>query len=207
MATNKKVKKTKNKKSTTKVTRSVAKKVKASSKKPSVAKKLASKKPSKSVTLKKAVKTKTTPKAALAKSKPSAKKATKPKATVAKKATAKASVAKVASAKKPSKPQGPKGKAWLLPLDDRILVEIAEMAPVSPGGIILVDSSYQPENVHGHVIAVGRGHQSKKGRIRPTDVKVGDKIIFSKYAGDKVSHDGVNFVIIRETEVLGFASN
>jgi chaperonin GroES len=54
---------------------------------------------------------------------------------------------------------------------------------------------------------VGRGHQSKKGRIRPVEVTVGDKIIFSKYAGDKISQDGVNFVVIRETEILGLAAN
>lgn len=105
------------------------------------------------------------------------------------------------------KTSAPKGVAWMQPLDDRILVEIADSEQVTPGGIVLIDSSNQPENMHGYVVAVGRGHQSKKGRIRPIEVKAGDKIIFSKYAGDKVSYDGVNFVIIRETEVLGFAAN
>ncbi len=107
----------------------------------------------------------------------------------------------------PKKATGPKGKAWLKPLDDRLLVEVAEVATTTPGGIVLVDSSSQPDNTQGYVLAVGRGHQNKKGRIRPVEVNVGDKIIFSKYAGDKVSLDGVNFVIIRETEILGFAAN
>lgn len=101
----------------------------------------------------------------------------------------------------------PKGTAWLQPLDDRILVELVKIDEVSPGGIILVDSSIQPDNLQGVVLAIGRGHQNKKGHIRPLDVKIGDKIVFSKYAGDKISQDGVNFVVIRETEVLGFAAN
>lgn len=120
------------------------------------------------------------------------------------KAPKKASVG--AEATKP-KALTPKGSAWLQPLDDRILVELCEEPQVSPGGIILVDSSTQPDNVQGLVLAVGRGHQSKKGRIRPVEVKKGDKIIFSKYSGDKVSLHGVNFVIIRESEILGFASH
>jgi len=101
----------------------------------------------------------------------------------------------------------PKGKAWLRPLDDRLLIEITDEPKKSPGGIILIDSTEQVENLQGFVIAVGRGHQGKKGRIRPIEAKTGDKVIFSKYSGDKISHDGVNFVVIRETDVLGFASN
>ncbi len=129
------------------------------------------------------------------------------KATIKKSATPKAAVSKPSKTTKIAKPSSPKGKTWLQPLDDRILVEVAEQDQVSPGGIVLIDSSTQPDNVQGFVVAVGRGHQNKKGRIRPIELKAGDKIIFSKYAGDKVSQDGVNFVIIRETEVLGFASN
>lgn len=101
----------------------------------------------------------------------------------------------------------PKGKTWLQPLDDRLLIEVAEQPKQTPGGIIIVDSAETTENLRGFVIAVGRGHQNKKGRIRPIEAKAGDKVIFSKYAGDKISHDGVNFVVIRETDILGFASN
>lgn len=100
-----------------------------------------------------------------------------------------------------------KGTAWLQPLDDRLLVEIVEEPKVSPGGIILIDSSEQPENLHGIVLSIGRGHQNKKGKIRPIEAKKGDKIIFSKYSGDKITKDGVNFVVIRESDVLGFSSN
>lgn len=100
----------------------------------------------------------------------------------------------------------PKGKAWLRPLDDRLLIELIEVAPVSPNGLIIIDSSNQPDNLQGVVLAVGRGHQNKKGRIRPIEVKTGDQVIFSKYAGDKIVKDGVNFVIIRESEILGFSA-
>lgn len=123
---------------------------------------------------------------------------------VAAKTTSKKSMAPSVSNKMSSKP---KGKAWLNPLDDRLLIEILEEPKQSPGGIILIDSTEQAENLRGFVIAIGRGHQNKKGRIRPIEAKAGDKVIFSKYAGDKISHDGVNFVVIRETDILGFASN
>lgn len=123
---------------------------------------------------------------------------------VAAKSAIKKSLAPSVSNKVSSKP---KGKAWLRPLDDRLLIEIAEEPKQTPGGIILIDSTEQAENLRGFVIAIGRGHQNKKGRIRPIEAKAGDKVIFSKYAGDKISHDGVNFVVIRETDILGFASN
>ncbi len=95
--------------------------------------------------------------------------------------------------------------AWLHPLDDRLLIELVEEPQVSPGGIILIDSSQQPENLQGVVLAVGRGHQNKKGRLRPIETKAGDKVIFSKFSGDKITQNGVNFVIIRESEILGYA--
>lgn len=179
--------------------------------------KKAKKKPTKKASPKKAANK--VVKAKVAKAKPAkktaAKKKTAPvKAKTAKPAPKKASKQKKVTMTKPavkatkaSKANSPKAKAWMKPLDDRLLVELAEIEQVSPGGIILVDSSVQPENIEGYVTAIGRGHQNKKGRIRPIELKVGDKVVFSKYAGDKISHNGVNFVIIRESEVLGFAAN
>jgi chaperonin GroES len=164
---------------------------------------------------------KATKKKAAASAKTNAKKQLKAKVTKMKPVKAKAATTtkvkpaskkvslkpKAKSASSASKVRPQKSQPWMQPLDDRILVEIADGPQTSPGGIILVDTAIQPDNVQGYVVSVGRGHQSKKGRIRPIEVKAGDKIIFSKYTGDKVSHDGVNFVIIRESEVLGFASN
>jgi chaperonin GroES len=180
------------------------------------------KKPAKKAVAKKAVapkaKAKTVKKAAAPKKTKITKKTISTKSKTSK-ASAKPAPKAAAQTKKPiksaapskkttlTKSQGPKAKAWMKPLDDRILVELVDAEQVSPGGIILVDSSIQPENLEGYVTAIGRGHQNKKGRIRPVELKVGDKVLFSKYAGDKVSHNGVNFVIIRESEVLGFAAN
>ncbi|MEY4615690.1 MAG: hypothetical protein RJB66_650 [Pseudomonadota bacterium] len=177
-------------------------------------KKVTAKKSSAKVAKPKATKTKIVKKVSPAKKAKSAKKTATNKKKPTKsspKAVAKAkklTPTKTAS-KKPAatKPTTAKTKAWMKPLDDRLLVELIEADQVSQGGIILVDSSIQPENLEGFVTAIGRGHQNKKGRIHPIELKVGDKIIFSKYAGDKVSHNGVNFVIIRETDVLGFAAN
>lgn len=125
-------------------------------------------------------------------------------AKTAVKSTSKKTLAPSVSSKLSSKP---KGRAWLHPLDDRLLIEVTEEPKQTTGGIILIDSTEQAENLRGFVIAIGRGHQGKKGRIRPIEAKAGDKVIFSKYAGDKITHDGVNFVVIRETDILGFASN
>lgn len=144
---------------------------------------------------------------ASAKSKTSSKKIKASKSQSIKVATKSSSKNKLASSVSHKMISKPKGTAWLRPLDDRLLIEIAEEPKQTPGGIILIDSTETTENMRGFVIAVGRGHQSKKGRIRPIEAKAGDKVIFSKYAGDKISHDGVNFVVIRETDILGFASN
>lgn len=196
MATAKKTKKG----ATKKPTKVANKKVAAKKPKSTVKPKAKTKPVAKKKTAPKAVATKKSPakKASPVTTKKASGKSVKPKATPTVKAN------KSAGSTKATKPAS---KAWMQPLDDRILVEVIEENQTSPGGIIIVDSSTQPDNLSGFVLSVGRGHQNKKGRIRPIELKAGDKIIFSKYAGDKISKDGVNFVIIRETEVLGFASN
>ena len=87
------------------------------------------------------------------------------------------------------------------PLDDRIVLKILEAEETSAGGILLPDSAKEKPQ-QGKVTAVGLGARTKDGkRIKP-DVKKGDVVLFGKYAGSEVSVDGVDYKILRESEIL-----
>lgn len=93
---------------------------------------------------------------------------------------------------------------FVTPLDDRIIVQASESEKVTPGGIIIPDTiSTAAGNRKGVVLAVGRGHCDKKGRVRPMDVKAGDKIIFPDFTGSKLIYLGQDLIILRETDVMG----
>lgn len=88
------------------------------------------------------------------------------------------------------------------PLRDRVVVRCIEEERTSPGGIVIPDAAAEkPEQ--GEVIAVGRGMPLDNGEIRRLDVNVGDKVIFAKYAGNKVTIDGEELMIMRENDLLG----
>ena len=90
----------------------------------------------------------------------------------------------------------------LRPLYDRILVQRTEEQEQVKGGIIIPDSAKEkPQS--GDVIAVGKGKRLESGQLVPLDVKAGDRILFAKYSGSEVKIDGVEFLIMREEEVLG----
>ena len=88
------------------------------------------------------------------------------------------------------------------PLQDRLLVKRVEAEEVSKGGIIIPDSAKE-KPIEGIVIAVGNGKVLENGNVRSVDVKVGDKILFGKYAGTEIKVDGTEHIILREDEVLG----
>ncbi len=88
------------------------------------------------------------------------------------------------------------------PLQDRILVKRIEEEEVSSGGIIIPDTAKEKPQ-EGKVIAVGKGKIGDDGKVQPLDVKKGDKVLFSKYAGTEVQLDGEEHLIIREDDVLG----
>jgi chaperonin GroES len=90
----------------------------------------------------------------------------------------------------------------LTPLHDRILVRRVEEAETTRGGIIIPDSA-KDKPQEGEVIAVGKGKISEEGKVRPLDLKEGDRILFGKYSGSEIKIDGEEFVIMREEEVLG----
>ena len=88
------------------------------------------------------------------------------------------------------------------PLQDRVIVERLEAEEKSAGGIIIPDSAKEKPQ-EGKVIAVGKGKKLDDGNVIPMDVKVGDRILFSKYAGSDVTIDGKDYVIMREEDILG----
>lgn len=88
------------------------------------------------------------------------------------------------------------------PLNDRILVKRLEEKEVTKGGIIIPDTAKE-KPIQGEVIAVGKGKMLENGEIRALDVKVGDKVLFGKYAGTEIKIDGEEFLMMREDDVLG----
>ncbi|MCL5985633.1 MAG: co-chaperone GroES [Actinobacteria bacterium] len=86
------------------------------------------------------------------------------------------------------------------PLGDRILVKPGESEEMTKSGIVLPDTAKEKPQ-EGEVIAVGSG-RFEEGKKIPIEVKVGDKIIYSKYGGTEVKIDGVEHLILRESDVL-----
>ena len=87
------------------------------------------------------------------------------------------------------------------PLHDRILIKRQEEKETRKGGIIIPDSAKEKPQ-EGKVIAVGQGKVNDDGKKVPLDVKTGDKILFGKYSGSEVTLDDVEYLILREEDVL-----
>lgn len=107
---------------------------------------------------------------------------------------------------KPTKKPLVKWEDFFSPLDDRLLVEAIGESDRTPGGL------YIPETVEdkpqmGRVVAIGRGHQNRKGRVRPMDVQVGDQVLFPKFAGMTFEMNGVTVLVLREGDLLGVANS
>jgi chaperonin GroES len=88
------------------------------------------------------------------------------------------------------------------PLQDRIIVKRVEEEETTKGGIIIPDTAKEKPQ-EGKVIAVGKGKLNEDGKLQPLDVKKGDKVLFSKYAGTEINIQGEEHLIIREDDVLG----
>ena len=136
------------------------------------------------------------------KGKPKLKVIAKPQS--AKKAAAKATPAKASkSAAKPgSKSTNISG--LFSPLDDRLIVEAIEAATRTAGGLYIpdtVEAGDRPQQ--GKVVAVGRGHKGKKGRIRPLDVQLGDTVLFETYLATPLNISEREYLIMRESQLLG----
>jgi chaperonin GroES len=91
------------------------------------------------------------------------------------------------------------------PLADRLVVKRVKQEEKSKGGIIIPDSAKE-KPVEGEVIAVGNGKVQKNGKVRPLDVKAGDRVLFGKYSGNEIKLDGVEHLILTEDDVLAILS-
>ncbi len=88
------------------------------------------------------------------------------------------------------------------PLHDRIIVKRMEEEAKTKGGIIIPDTAKE-KPIEGKVIAVGKGRVADDGKVIPMDVKAGDRVLFSKYAGTEVKIAGEEHLIMREEDILG----
>jgi chaperonin GroES len=88
------------------------------------------------------------------------------------------------------------------PLHDRVVLKRIEEEEKTKGGIIIPDSAKE-KPLQGEVIAVGNGKILEDGSVRSLDVKVGDRVLFSKYAGTEIKIDGEEHLMMREDDILG----
>lgn len=88
------------------------------------------------------------------------------------------------------------------PLHDRVLVERIESDEKTAGGIIIPDTAKE-KPMQGKVIAAGPGAADDSGKIRPLDVKVGDRILFGKWSGTEVKLDGKEYLVMKESDIIG----
>ncbi|MDX1812442.1 MAG: co-chaperone GroES [Gammaproteobacteria bacterium] len=88
------------------------------------------------------------------------------------------------------------------PLHDRVIVRRMEEERTSAGGIVIPDSAAE-KPIQGEIVAVGNGKILENGEVRPLDVKVGDKVLFSKYGGTEIKIDGEELLVMREDDITG----
>jgi chaperonin GroES len=93
-------------------------------------------------------------------------------------------------------------KLKIRPLHDRVVVRRLEEERTSPGGIVIPDSAAE-KPIQGEVIAIGNGKLLENGDVRPLDVKKGDRILFGKYSGNEVKIDGIEYLVLREDDIMG----
>jgi len=88
------------------------------------------------------------------------------------------------------------------PLHDRVLLRRIEQEAKTAGGIIIPDTA-QEKPMEGEIVAVGTGNLNDNGDVRPLDVKAGDRVIFSKWAGTEVSIEGEELMVMKESDLIG----
>ena len=88
------------------------------------------------------------------------------------------------------------------PLHDRVVVERIDPEAKSAGGIIIPDAA-QEKPSQGEIIAVGPGGRDEAGKLIPIDLKVGDRVLFGKWSGTEVKLDGVDLLIMKESDIMG----
>lgn len=88
------------------------------------------------------------------------------------------------------------------PLHDRVVVRRIEEESKSKGGIIIPDTAKE-KPMQGEVVAAGPGSRDEAGKLQPLDVKAGDLVLFGKWSGNEVTIDSVEYLIMKESDILG----
>jgi chaperonin GroES len=88
------------------------------------------------------------------------------------------------------------------PLHDRVIVKRIEEDQKTKGGIIIPDTAKEKPQM-GEVVAAGPGKKTEEGKLVPIDVKKGDRVLFTKYAGNDIKIEGEELLIMREEDILG----
>lgn len=88
------------------------------------------------------------------------------------------------------------------PLHDRILLRRIEQEEKTAGGIIIPDTAKE-KPMEGEIVAVGNGARDESGNVAPLDVKAGDRVLFSKWSGTEVTIDGEDYLVMKESDVMG----
>ena len=88
------------------------------------------------------------------------------------------------------------------PLQDRVLIRRIEEEEKTKGGIIIPDTAKE-KPMEGEVIAAGPGSRGDDGKLHPLDVKVGDRVLFGKWSGTEIKIDGEDFVVAKESDIMG----
>jgi len=92
----------------------------------------------------------------------------------------------------------------LKPLGNRVLLEVVEEETTTPSGIVLPDSAKEKPQF-AKVVAVGEGKLLDNGDRLPVEVNVGDKVLFEKYAGSEITHDGTDYLVLKDTDIIAVA--
>ncbi|MBZ0275151.1 MAG: co-chaperone GroES [Anaerolineae bacterium] len=90
----------------------------------------------------------------------------------------------------------------LRPLGDRVIIEAVEQEDTFAGGQLVLPETAKEKPQQGNVLAVGEGRRDEEGERIPMDLKVGDRVLFAKYAGTEIKLDGKKLLIMKETDVL-----
>lgn len=88
------------------------------------------------------------------------------------------------------------------PLHDRVMLRRVEPETKTKGGIIIPDSATE-KPMEGEVVAVGSGLRDEAGKVIPLDVKAGDRVLFSKWSGTEITMDGEEFLVMKESDIMG----
>jgi chaperonin GroES len=89
----------------------------------------------------------------------------------------------------------------LRPLQDRIIVKRVEEETKTAGGLFIPETAKEKPQ-RGQIVAAGNGKKTEDGKVLPLDVKVGDIVLFGKYAGTEVKVDGEDYLMMREDDIL-----